>query len=241
MADDVIQVRNLRKVYGDTIAVDDVSFEVKEGEIFCIIGPNGAGKTTTVECLEGQRLPDGGTITVLGSNPAKDDGSFRQRIGVQLQESALPDRIKVWEALEMFASFYDNPVDWRELIQALDLADKQKTYYTKLSGGQKQRLFVALALINDPELVFLDELTTGLDPHARKSIWTMIEGIRDRGRTVVLTTHFMDEAERLANRVAIMQAGKIVALDEPTALVKEHGARSLEDLFLKITEETVTR
>ena len=241
MTNNVIEVRNLRKTYKNTVAVDGVSFDVKRGEIFCIVGPNGAGKTTTVECMEGHRTPDSGTVSVLGCNPANDNGPLRQRIGVQLQESALPDRIKVWEALDMFASFYDNPVDWKDMLRALDLTDKRKTYFTKLSGGQKQRLFVALALINDPELVFLDELTTGLDPHARKSIWKMIENIRERGRTVVLTTHFMDEAERLADRVAIMQAGQIVALDTPMALVASRGVKSLEDVFLDMTEEVVSR
>jgi ABC-2 type transport system ATP-binding protein len=231
-----IAVNSLRKSYGDTVAVDNVSFEVQIGEIFCIVGPNGAGKTTTIECLEGHRRPESGTVRVLGLDPGLENNGLRRRVGVQLQEANLPDRLRVWEALDLFASFYQHPVDWEKLLYSLDLQDKRKTYFTRLSGGQKQRLFVALALINDPEIVYLDELTTGLDPHARRSIWKLIEEIRDRGRTVVLTTHFMDEAEQLADRVAVMHRGKIVALDKPSHLVADAQARNLEEVFLTKTQ-----
>ncbi len=222
----IIEVRNLVKRYSNVVAVDRVSFQVHEGEIFGMVGPNGAGKTTTIECIEGLRHPDEGFISVLGMDPRRDGYALRERIGIQLQESALPDRIKVWEAMDMFAAFYPKTVDWNALIEQLGLVEKRKTAFTKLSGGQKQRLFIALALINDPEVVFLDELTTGLDPKARRAIWEMVHGIRDQGKTVFLTTHFMEEAERLCNRVAIMDQGRIVALDTPTNLI-----RSLESEY----------
>ena len=184
-----------------------------------MVGPNGAGKTTTIECIEGLRHPDSGLVKVLGMDPRRNGYALREKIGIQLQESALPDRIKVWEAMEMFASFYPKTVNGDDLLEQLGLIEKRKTAFTKLSGGQKQRLFIALALINDPEVVFLDELTTGLDPKARRSIWDLVLGIRDRGKTVFLTTHFMEEAERLCNRVAIMDQAKIVALDTPSNLI----------------------
>ncbi|MEK6325333.1 MAG: ABC transporter ATP-binding protein [Acidobacteriota bacterium] len=221
-----VRTENLRKVYGSVVAVDDVSIEVREGEIFGVVGPNGAGKTTTIECLEGLRRADGGRIEVLGLDPVRGERELRQRIGVQLQQSALPARIKVWEALDLFASFYDHTVDWRALLDRLGLADKRSTAFAKLSGGQQQRLFIALALLNDPELIFLDELTTGLDPQARRSMWDLVRGIRDQGKTVVLTTHFMEEAERLCDRVAIMDQGRIVALDSPADLMRSHGAEN---------------
>jgi ABC-2 type transport system ATP-binding protein len=222
----VVQVNHLRKVYGLTIAVEDVSFEVFEGEIFGMVGPNGAGKTTTTECIEGLRDPDGGGIQVLGMSPQKDGYALRERIGVQLQTSALQERLKVWEALELFSSFYSRSLEWQPLLEQLGLAEKSNAPFAKLSGGQKQRLFVALALINDPELVFLDELTTGLDPHARRAIWDLVRGIREKGKTVFLTTHFMEEAERLCDRVAIMDHGKIVALDTPENLIRNLGAEN---------------
>jgi ABC-2 type transport system ATP-binding protein len=220
----VIQVDHLRKVYGATVAVDDVSFEIYAGEIFGMVGPNGAGKTTTTECIEGLRHPDGGAIEVFGMSPQKDSYALRERIGVQLQTSALQDRLKVWEALDLFAAFYANPVDAKQLLGQMGLADKRNEKFAKLSGGQKQRLFIALALINNPELVFLDELTTGLDPQARHAMWDMVRGIREQGKTVFLTTHFMEEAERLCDRVAIMDHGKIVALDTPQNLIRKLGA-----------------
>ena len=220
----IIKIENLRKVYGSIAAVDDVSFEVYEGEIFGMVGPNGAGKTTTIECIEGLRRPDSGNMQVLGLDPHQHEYALRPRIGVQLQESALHHRIKVWEALDLFAAFYPRSVDWRKLIKQLGLEDCHNKPFAKLSGGQKQRLFIALALINDPELVFLDELTTGLDPQARRTMWDLVRDIRDQGKTVFLTTHFMEEAERLCNRVAIIDRGKVVALDSPENLIRSLGA-----------------
>lgn len=215
----VIEVKDLVKRYSGVPAVNEISFGVREGEIFGMVGPNGAGKTTTIECIEGLRHPDTGIVKVLRMDPRRNGYALREKIGIQLQESALPDRIKVWEAMEMFATFYPKTVDWKDLLEQLGLIEKKNTAFTKLSGGQKQRLFIALALINDPEVVFLDELTTGLDPKARRSIWDLVLGIRDRGKTVFLTTHFMEEAERLCNRVAIMDQARIVALDTPSNLI----------------------
>jgi len=217
--DPIVQVEGLRKVYGATVAVDEVSFEVKEGEIFGMVGPNGAGKTTTIECLEGLRSPDQGTIRILGLDPQRDGKILRERTGMQLQQSNLPDRIKVWEALDLYASFYSKATDWKELLIRLGLDEKRNTPFSKLSGGQKQRLFIALALLPDPQLVFLDELTTGLDPQARHAIWDLVRDVRAKGKTVLLTTHFMEEAERLCDRVAILNQGRIVALDTPAALI----------------------
>ena len=219
----VIEVTDLVKKYSRVVAVDHVSFEVFEGEIFGMVGPNGAGKTTTIECIEGLRSPDQGSIRVLGMQPNRNKNRLQKRIGVQLQESALPDRIKVWEAMDLFASIYSLSADWRPLLEKLGLNDKYKATFSKLSGGQKQRLFIALSLINDPEVVFLDELTTGLDPHARRAIWDLVLGIREQGKTVVLTTHFMEEAERLCNRVAIIDQGHIVAMDTPENLIRSLG------------------
>jgi ABC-2 type transport system ATP-binding protein len=215
----IVQVEGLRKVYGATIAVDDVSFEVRQGEIFGMVGPNGAGKTTTIECLEGLRSPDAGTLRVLGVDPQREGQSLCLRVGMQLQQSNLPDRMKVWEALDLYASFYPKAVDWKELLVQLGLEEKRNSPFSKLSGGQKQRLFIALALLPDPQLVFLDELTTGLDPQARHAIWDLVGDVRLRGKTVILTTHFMEEAERLCDRVAILDHGRIVALDTPAALI----------------------
>ena len=206
--------------------MNDVSFEVYEGEIFGMVGPNGAGKTTTVECIEGLRQPNNGLIQVLGLDPQKDSYSLRQLIGVQLQESTLQDHIKVWETLDLFSSFYPKPVDWRSLLEQLGLAEVRNTAFKKLSGGQKQRLFISLALINDPELVFMDELTTGLDPQSRRVMWDLVQGIRNRGKTVLLTTHFMEEAERLCDRVAIIDHGRIVALDSPENLIRSISAEN---------------
>jgi ABC-2 type transport system ATP-binding protein len=222
----VIEVEALRKRYGTVVAVDGISFDVHEGEIFGMVGPNGAGKTTTIECVEGLRRPDNGDIRVVGLDPQRDRYALSSRIGVQLQESALPDRIKVWEALDLFSSFYLHPLDWRPLFQRLGLAECRNTAFAKLSGGQKQRLFIALALVNEPQLVFFDELTTGLDPQARRAMWDLVREIRDQGKTVFLTTHFMEEAERLCDRVAIMNHGKIVALDSPEKLVGSLGAEN---------------
>ncbi|MCX8066967.1 MAG: ABC transporter ATP-binding protein [Anaerolineae bacterium] len=215
-----IEVRNLYKSYGSVRAVDGVSFTVEEGEIFGMVGPNGAGKTTTIECVEGLRRPDRGTIRVLGLDPQREGYQLRRRIGVQLQEAALHPQIKVWEAVDLFGSLYPRRVDGNALLERLGLADKRNAPFDKLSGGQKQRLFIALALINDPELVFLDELTTGLDPQARRTMWDLVRDIRNQGKTVFLTTHYMEEAERLCDRVAIIDHGKIVALDTPENLIR---------------------
>ena len=214
-----ITVKTLRKTYGPLVAVDGIGFEVGAGEIFGMIGPNGAGKTTTIECLEGMRSPDAGSLRILGLDPLQDGRDLRERIGVQLQQSSLPDDIQVWEALDLFASYYRKPAPWEPLLDELGLGDKREARFAKLSGGQKQRLFIALALVNDPELVFLDELTTGLDPHARRSMWNLVRAIRDRGKTVFLTTHYMEEAEHLCDRVLIIDHGCVVGLDSPENLI----------------------
>lgn len=216
----VIRVEHLRKVYKHTVAVEDISFDVGRGEIFGLLGSNGAGKTTTVECLEGLRKPDTGTARVLGVDPLAHPERLRGRVGCQLQESHLPDRMRVWEALDLFAAASPRPVDWTEVLESWGLAAKRDAAFASLSGGQRQRLLVALALVTDPEVVFLDEMTTGLDPAARHVTWGLIESIRERGTTVVLVTHFMDEAERLCDRVAVMDAGRIVAMGAPSALVE---------------------
>ena len=236
----VIEVVNLRKRYGDHVAVADVSFRVAEGEIFGIAGPNGAGKTTTVECLEGLRKPDAGTVQVLGLDPQRDRDRLRRLVGIQLQESQLQDRLRVGEALKLFSSFYPRPADWRQLMTDVGLADKQNTAFAKLSGGQKQRLSIALALVGNPRIAILDELTPGLDPQARRDTWSLIRAVRDRGVTVVLVTHFMDEAERLCDRLAVIDAGRVVALDTPAALVAaavvpDAARPTLEDAVLALT------
>jgi len=218
----VIQVLGIRKTYKATVAVSDVSFEVNEGEIFGLIGPNGAGKTTTMECVEGVRRPDRGAISILGLDPFRDVYRLQNRIGVQLQQAQLQKRIKVWEAVDLWASLYTRAVDGDRLLEQLGLANKRSAWFMTLSGGQKQRLFIALALINDPEVVFLDELTTGLDPQSRRAIWELVRGIRDRGKTVFMTTHLMEEAERLCDRVAIIEHGKIIDIGSPEELVRRH-------------------
>ena len=222
MSRPIIQVSSIRKTYGSTVAVADVSLEVSEGEIFGLIGPNGAGKTTTMECVEGVRRPDSGNISVLGLDPFRDIYKLQNRIGVQLQQAQLQKRIKVWEAVDLWASLYSHPVDGDQLLEQLGLANKRDAWFMTLSGGQKQRLFIALALINDPEVVFLDELTTGLDPQSRRAIWELVRGIRDRGKTVFMTTHLMEEAERLCDRVAIIEHGKIIDIGSPAELVGRH-------------------
>ena len=219
----VIQVSGVRKTYGSMVAVDEVSFDVNEGEIFGLIGPNGAGKTTTMECIEGLRTPDRGIISVLGLNPFCDVYKLQHRIGVQLQQAQLQKRIKVWEAVDLWASLYQKKrIDGERLLEQLGLVDKRNAWFMNLSGGQKQRLFIALGLINDPEVVFLDELTTGLDPQSRRAIWDLVRSIRERGKTVFLTTHLMEEAERLCDRVAIIEHGRIIDIDKPENLVKRH-------------------
>ena len=218
----VISVSHLAKRYGSTRAVDDVSLEVLEGEIFGLIGPNGAGKTTTMECVQGLRRQDQGTIAVLGLDPHRDSSKLRQRIGVQHQEAHLQKRIKVWEAVDLWSSLYASTVDGDALLARLGLDAKRNAWFMTLSGGQKQRLFIALALIHEPEVVFLDELTTGLDPQARRAIWELVKDIRARGTTVFLTTHLMEEAERLCDRVAIIEHGRLIELGTPEELVRRH-------------------
>jgi ABC-2 type transport system ATP-binding protein len=217
-----VHVAGIRKTYGRTVALDDVSFDVQPGEIFGLIGPNGAGKTTTMECIEGLRTPDRGTISVLGLDPVRHVYALQERIGVQLQAAQLQKRIKVREAVGFWSSLYAKSVDGDRLIDQLGLGDKRNAWFMTLSGGQKQRLFIALALINDPELVFLDELTTGLDPQARRAIWDLVRDIRQRGKTVFLTTHLMEEAERLCDRVAIIDHGRIIDIGTPAELVRRH-------------------
>lgn len=222
----VARVKNLKKSYGKIKAVDDVSFEVYEQEIFGLVGPNGAGKTTAIECIEGLRKPNSGDLIVLDLNPVANGRTLRNMIGIQLQESQLPARIKVWEAMSLFSSFYNKNIESEPLLKDLGLEEKKNAYFDKLSGGQKQRLFIALSLINDPRLIFLDELTTGLDPQARRTTWDLISRVRNKGKTIFLTTHFMEEAERLCDRVAIMDKGKIIALDTPVNLIRDIAAET---------------
>jgi ABC-2 type transport system ATP-binding protein len=214
-----VEITHLRKTYGNLVAVDDVSMSVAEGEIFGILGPNGAGKTTTVECAIGLRAPDAGTVRLLGLNPLTDRDEVHQITGVQLQASALPAKLRVGEILDMYQSFYPRPADVDELVEALGLAAKRRASYRSLSGGQRQRLSVALALIGRPKIAVLDEMTAGLDPQARRDTWDLIEGVRNGGVTIVLVTHFMEEAERLCDRVALIQSGRVVALDTPAGLI----------------------
>ncbi len=223
----VITVENLVKRYGALPAVDDVSFSIREGEIFGIIGPNGAGKTTTVECISGLRAPDSGSISVYGLSPQHDRERVREFVGVQLQESALPPRLRVGEALRLFASFYPNPLDPQEVLESLGIEQIERMAFKKLSGGQKQRLSIALALVGNPRIAILDELTTGLDPEARRGTWALIERTRERGVTVILVTHFMDEAETLCDRVALINTGRLRVLDTPEAIAAEAGGSRL--------------
>ena len=214
----IIDVCGLRKVYGDRTVVDGVGFAVEEGEIFGILGPNGAGKTTIVECIGGLRRRDGGTISVAGLDPARESTGFREAIGIQLQDSRLPDKQTVSEALELYSSFYSRPRDWRELLERLDLTAQRRTYFGRLSGGQKQRLSVALALVGNPRVAILDELTTGLDPAARREVWSLLEDLKGTGVTVLLVSHFMEEAERLCDRVVVIDHGRVIAADTPEGL-----------------------
>jgi len=234
----VIHVSRIRKTYGQTVAVDDVSFDVDQGEIFGLIGPNGAGKTTTMECVEGLRTPDRGTISVLSLNPVRDARTLQHRVGVQLQQAQLQKRIKVWEAVDLWAALYPRAVNGDALLERLGLTDKRNAWFMTLSGGQKQRLFIALALIHDPEVVLLDELTTGLDPQARRAIWEMVRGIRDRGKTVLLTTHLMEEAERLCDRVAIIEKGRVIDIGTPAGLVRKYCP---EQAVVLVTEDPSAR
>lgn len=224
--DDIaVEVQHLHKRYGNIEAVNDVTFSVKKGEIFGVIGPNGAGKTTAVECISGLRRPDSGTISVMGLSPFTDRVKLKKILGVQLQESALPPRIRVGEAVELLSYFYPSPLDIDDLLEQLGILRLKKSIFKSLSGGEKQRLSIALALIGNPKIAILDELTTGLDPEARREAWDLIDGIRKRGVTMILVTHFMDEAERLCDRLAMIYNGKIIALDTPEAVASTSGGK----------------
>ncbi|MFI6479308.1 ABC transporter ATP-binding protein [Nonomuraea sp. NPDC050663] len=236
----VIEINGLQKSYKAHRVLEDVTLKVEKGEIFGILGPNGAGKTTAVECMSGLRKPDGGTLRVLGLDPQTQRRELLQRIGTQLQEAALPDAIKVAEALRLYASFYDAPADWRALMDEWGLTEKRRARFGSLSGGWKQRLFIALALVGNPEVVFLDELTTGLDPAARRMTWGLIRDMRDRGVTVVLVTHFMDEAEALCDRIAIIDRGRVVHEGTPGELISKGHTNSLDDAYFALTERTVS-
>ncbi len=219
----VIEVKNLKKYYKEIKAVDGISFEVYENEIFGMVGPNGAGKTTTIECIEGLRKPDSGEVKVLELNPNKDREILYQKISVQLQETSYQDKIKVYEICELFSSFYKNPINYKELLERFELIDFKNSFVMKLSGGQKQKLSIILALIPNPKIIFLDEITTGLDPKARRDMWQMIKDLKREGRTIFITTHYMEEAETLCDRVAIIDKGKIIALDTPKNLIEKSG------------------
>ena len=223
----VITVEHLRKAYGSFVAVEDISFEVEEGEIFGMLGPNGAGKTTSVECVQGLRARDAGDIRILGLDPKTQVAQLRRLVGSQLQESALPGRLKVWEALDLFASLIPGGPDWRRVMDRWGLSEKAGASFASLSGGQRQRLLVALAVVNEPQVVFLDEMTAGLDPAARRATWRLIEAVRDGGATLILVTHFMDEAEHLCDRLAIVDRGRVVATGSPQGLIAEHGGMQL--------------
>ena len=214
-----VEVDHLSMQYGSFVAVRDLSFRVTRGEIFGLIGPNGAGKTTTIECVQGQRRPTGGTVRVLGLDPLRQRAAIKERVGAQLQNASLFPRMKVWEAADLFASFYRSAVDWNPLLRQMGLAEKRDEYFGQLSGGERQRLFVVLALLNQPELLFLDELTTGLDPQGRRAIWGVLRDLRQQGKTIFLTTHFMEEAEQLCDRVAVMSEGRVLVMDTPQALI----------------------
>lgn len=240
----MIDVKNLHKRYGKIVAVKDISFKIYEGDIFGMVGPNGAGKTTTIECIEGLRKPDHGSIRVLGVDPQVDSRTICLSTGMQLQQSSLPDHMKVWEALDLYSSFYPHPVDYSLLIDQLGLTGKRDAQFKNLSGGQKQRLFIALALLPNPRLIFLDELTTGLDPQARHAIWDLIRAVRAQGKTILLTTHNMEEAERLCDRVAIIDNGEIVAIDTPQSLIQnlvagEHVSFSIYGRLLPEWQESL--
>jgi ABC-2 type transport system ATP-binding protein len=228
----VVVCEEVVRRFGEVTAVDGVSLRVDEGEVFGLIGPNGAGKTTLLNCIEGLDRPTSGTISVLGRHPVTDRHELTLRTGVQLQSAALPPRITVAEAMRLFSALYDNPVPWRELLTTLGIAGKQATRVERLSGGERQRVFIALALLHQPEVVFLDELTTALDPQARLAMWEVVQTIRDRGTTVVLTTHYMEEAEHLCDRVGIIDHGRLIALDTVPALVRDHAGDATACLTL---------
>jgi ABC-2 type transport system ATP-binding protein len=222
-----LEVKDLTKRYGALAAVDNISFAIEEGEIFGILGPNGAGKTTTLEMIEGLRKPDGGAIKVCGINVTGKNDAVKDLIGVQLQTTSLYDRIKVAEVIELFGSYYPKSISADQIIQEVSLNEKRNSYVEFLSGGQKQRLALALALVNDPKVLFLDEPTTALDPQARRNVWEIIEGLSRKGKTIILNTHYMEEAERLCERVGIMDHGQIIALDSPANLIVKQNLDSV--------------
>jgi len=236
--DTVVEVKGLTKKYGDLIAVDEVSFEIEKGEIFGLLGPNGAGKTTTVEMIEGLRKPDGGTVKVCGIDVSQGIDKVKEIIGVQLQSTTIYDKIRVGEAIDLFGGYYQKSLPAAQILDEVSLNDKRDSFVEELSGGQKQRLALALALVNDPEILFLDEPTTGLDPQARRNVWDIIERLRERGKTIILTTHYMEEAERLCDRVGIMDYGKIIALDTPRDLIAK---QNLESAMEFITSNGTTK
>lgn len=222
----ILKVSNLKKRYGKVKAVDGISFSVKRGEIFGVLGPNGAGKTTTLECIEGLRSYDDGEIEIFGEKMTTNNDFFKKKMGIQLQESSLPQRMKVWEALDFFSSFYNKNIDWEDLLVRLHIDDKRNNYFSNLSGGEKQRVFVALAMINDPEILFLDEITTGLDPQARRHMWKIMKEIKNMGKTIVMSTHYMEEAEYLCDRVIIVDRGKVIAGGAPRELINNLGIKN---------------
>lgn len=232
MREPAVEVRQLRKSYGAIRAVDGVSFTVQRGEVFGILGPNGAGKTTTIECIEGLRQPDGGEVLVLGVPRGALSAAIRQRLGIQLQMSGLYPRLTVREVLSLFSSFYERALPVERLLSMVGLEEVQRIQTSKLSGGQRQRLSLALALLNEPEVAFLDEPTTGLDPQARRALWEIVKGLKQEGRTVVITTHYMEEAQELCDRVAIMDHGRIIELDSPQELIRRHFAQTPVELSL---------
>ncbi len=243
---DIIEVRSLRKTYGNFVAVNDISFSVQDGEVFGILGPNGAGKTTTLEMIEGLKRPTAGSIALDGKDVERETHAVKQIIGVQLQASSFFEGLTLVELIETFAAMYGREVNAMELLEEVQLTDKAKAQVKELSGGQKQRLSIAIGLVNDPKVLFLDEPTTGLDPQARRNLWELVKAIKAKGKTIVLTTHYMDEAEVLCDRVAIMDAGKIIAQDTPHALIRKlidtgfkkevmQQAANLEDVFLHFT------
>lgn len=228
----VVSCAAVSRDFGSFTALEDVSFKVREGEVFGVVGPNGAGTTTLLNCLEGLDRPSSGHVEVLDFDPIKDQHSLAQQVGVQLQSAALPPRLTVQDALELYSAFYERPRPWRELLKDLGIKDKTNARVDRLSGGERQRVFVALALINRPQLAFLDELTTALDPQPRRNMWDTVEHVRDGGATVVLTTHYMEEAERLCDRVAIIDHGRLVALDTVTSLIQQHAGDTTAKLIL---------
>lgn len=238
----VISVESLRKTFGQVVAVDDLSFAVEEGEVFGILGPNGVGKTTTVECIAGTIMPDGGRVVVLGVDPARQRRFVRERVGYQLQSTALPATLRVGEALELFATFYESPADTAGLLDLVGMTSERRRPFGKLSGGQQQRLSIALALVGQPQVAVFDELTTGLDPQGRRDVWRLIEQIRSTGITIVLVTHFLEEAERLCDRIAIIDRGRSRFIGSPAELLESTRTASssphrLEDAYLRVLDQ----